>query len=102
MGDAMHLAGSASSNVVPARKSLYGLTEGEKMLSAIARWGTYANMKVRQAAFKDPLFVAMLQAARGPPETKGIVPTLTRQAFKGFMHAEFQVTGFMHAELHTR
>ena len=39
MGEAMHLAGSASSNVGPARKSFYGLTEREKMLSAIARWG---------------------------------------------------------------
>jgi hypothetical protein len=49
-------------------------------------------MKVSQAAFEDPLFVAMLQAARGPHETKGVVPKLTRKIFKGFMHVEYQVT----------
>jgi hypothetical protein len=32
-------------------------------------------MKVSQQAFEDPLFVAMLQAARGPHDTKGVVPT---------------------------
>ena len=59
------------------------VVENEKVLSAIARWATYASMKVSQAAFGDPLFVAMLQAARGPHETKGLVPKLTRSAFKG-------------------
>jgi hypothetical protein len=49
-------------------------------------------MKVSQAAFVDPLFVAMLQAARGPHETKGVVPKLSKRAFKCFMLAEFQVT----------
>jgi hypothetical protein len=49
-------------------------------------------MKVRQHAFEDPLFVVMLQATRGPHETKGVVPKLTRKVFKGFMHAEYQVT----------
>jgi hypothetical protein len=48
-------------------------------------------MKVSQAAFEDPLFVVMLQAARGPHETKGVVPKLTRKMFKGFMYAEYQV-----------
>jgi hypothetical protein len=44
---------------------------------------------VSQAAFEDPLFVAMLQAARGPHLTKGVVPKLTKRAFKRFMLAEF-------------
>ncbi len=34
----------------------------------------------------------MLQAARRPHETKGIVPKLSTKAFKGFMNAEFEVT----------
>jgi hypothetical protein len=45
----------------------------------MARWGLYASMKVSQQAFEDPLFVAMLQAARGPHDTKGVVPKLTRK-----------------------
>ena len=79
---------------ISSKKSTYALSENEKVLSAIARWGKYASMKVSQTAFGDPLFVAMLQAARGPHETKGLVPKLprTRSAFKGFMLAEFQVT----------
>jgi hypothetical protein len=88
----MHAAGSERIQSISSKKSTYGLSENEKVLSAIARWGTYASMKVSQAVFGDPLFVAMLQAARGPQETKGLVPKLSRRDFKGFMIAEFQVT----------
>ena len=69
----MYASGSEGMQSISGKKSTYGLLENEKVLSAIARWGTYANMKVSQAAFGDPLFVAMLQAARGPHETKGVV-----------------------------
>ena len=62
------------------------------LLNTVTRWGLYAIMKVSQAVFEDPLFVTMLQAARGPHETKGVVPKLTRKIFKGFMHVEYQVT----------
>jgi hypothetical protein len=65
------------------------LSENEKVLSAIARWGAYASMKVSQAALGDSLLMAMLQAARGPHDKKGLVPKLTRRSFKGFMLAEF-------------
>ena len=92
LSECMHAAGSQGIQSISSRKSTYALSENEKVLSAIARWATYASMKVSQAAFGDPLFVAMLQAARGPHETKGLVPKLTRSAFKGFMLAEFQVT----------
>ncbi len=68
------------------------MSDNEKVLSSVTRWGTYDNMKVSQSDFKDPLFVAMLQAARGPHETKGIVPKLSTKTFKGFVNAEFQVT----------
>jgi hypothetical protein len=77
---------------ISSKKSTYALSENEKVPRAIDRWGKYANMKVSQTAFGDPLFVTMLQAARGPHETKGLVSKLTRSAFKGFMIAEFQVT----------
>ena len=88
----MHVADSQGIQSISSRKSTYALSENEKVLSGIARWATYTNMNVRQAAFGDPLFVTMLQAARGPHETKGLVPKLTRSVFKGFMLAEFQVT----------
>ena len=89
MSECMHAAGSQGIQSISSRKSTYALSENEKVLSAIAGWATYASMKVSQAAFGDPLFVAMLQAARGPHDTKGLVPKLTRSAFKGFMIAEF-------------
>ena len=56
----MHAAGSQGIQSISSRKSTYALSENEKVLSAIARWATYASMKVSQAAFGDPLFVAML------------------------------------------
>jgi hypothetical protein len=92
LSECMHAGGSEHVQSISSKKSPYGLSESEKVLSAIARWGTYAEMKVSQPAFGDPLFVAMLQAARGPHETKGVVPKLTRSDFKGFMLAEFEVT----------
>ena len=93
LSECMHAAGSQGIQVsISSRKSTYALSENEKVLSAIARWATYASMKVSQAALGDPLFVAMLQAARGPHDTKGLVPKLTRSVFKDFMLAEFQVT----------
>jgi hypothetical protein len=92
LGECMHTADSDRIQSISSKKSTYGLSENEKVLSAIARWGTYASMKVSQTAFGDPLFVAILQAARGPHETKGLVPKLSRRAFKGFTLAEFQVT----------
>ena len=91
-GQAMHASASDNKLSACSKKSPYGFSENEKVLSAIARWGTYASMKVSQAAFVDPLFVAMLQAARGPHETKGVVPKLSKRALKCFMLAEFQVT----------
>jgi hypothetical protein len=54
----MHAAGSQGKQSISSRKSTYALSENEKVLSAIARWATYASMKVSQAAFGDPLFVA--------------------------------------------
>ena len=92
LGECMHASGSEGILSISTKKSTYGLSDNEKVLSAITRWGTYANMKVSQSAFGDPLFVVMLQAARGPHETKGLVPKLSKRAFKGFMLAEFQVT----------
>ena len=86
----MHASVSVGIQSISSKKINYGLSESEKVLSAIARWVTYASMKVSQAVFGD--LVAMLQAARGPHETKGLVPKLTRAVFKGFMLAEFQVT----------
>ncbi len=38
------------------------LVECIHTLSVVARWGTYVNMKVSQAAFADPFFVVILQA----------------------------------------
>lgn len=92
LGECMQASGTADIQSSSSRHITYGLSENEKVLSAVARWGLYASMKVSQQAFEDPLFVAMLQAARGPHETKGVVPKLTRKVFKGFMHAEYQVT----------
>ncbi len=88
----MQASGTAGIHSSSSKHITYGLSENEKVLSAVARWGLYASMKVSQQAFEDPLFVAMLQAARGPYETKGVVPKLTRKVFKDFMHAEYQVT----------
>ena len=53
---------------------------------------TNKQARLIQTVFTDPLFVVILQAARGPPETKGLVPKLTKRVFKSFMYAEFQVT----------
>ena len=92
LGECMHASGSEGILSISTKKSTYGLSDNEKVLSAITRWDTYASMKVSQSAFGDPLFVVMLQAARGPHETKGLVPKLSKRAFKGFMLAEFQVT----------
>ena len=47
VGECMHTSGSQVIQVVSSKKSPYGLSDNEKVLSAIARWGTYANMKVR-------------------------------------------------------
>jgi hypothetical protein len=66
----------------------YALSENKKVLSAVARWGLYVIMKVSQSSFEDPLFFVILQTARGPHETKGVVPKLTRKIFKDFMYAE--------------
>jgi hypothetical protein len=93
LSESMHSAGSQGIRLFPQGRALiYALSENEKVLSSIARWATYAIMKVSQAVLGDPLLVVMLQAARGPHATKGLVPTLTRSVFKGFMVAEFQVT----------
>jgi hypothetical protein len=54
LSECMHAAGSEQIQSISSKKSTYGLSESEKVLSAIARWGTYANMKVSQAAFGDP------------------------------------------------
>ncbi len=35
------------------------------------------NMKVSQSVFADPLFVTILEVARGPHQDKGVVPKLT-------------------------
>jgi hypothetical protein len=91
MSECMQASGSAVIESSSSKHFTYALSENEKVLSAVARWGLYASMKVSQAAFEDPLFVVMLQAARGPHETKGVVPKLTRKMFKGFMYAEYQV-----------
>ncbi len=92
LGECMQVSGTADIQSSSSKHITYGLSENEKVLSAVVRWGLYASMKVSQHSFEDPLFVAMLQAARGPHENKGVVPKLTRKVFKGFMHAEYQVT----------
>ena len=92
MSECMQASDSAGIESSSSKHFTYALSENEKVLNAVARWGLYARMIVRQAAFEDPLFVAMLQAAHGPHETKGVVPKLTRKIFKGFMHTEYQVT----------
>ena len=73
MGDCMHASGSVGIESSSSKHFTYALSENEKVLSAVARWGLYASMKVSQAAFEDPLFVAMLQAARGPHEPSRFV-----------------------------
>ena len=87
LGECMHVSDSVGIQSISSvyKKSTYVLSENEKVLSAITRWVTYANMKVSQIAFGDLLFVVMLQAAHGPHETKGLVPKLTRSVFKGFI-----------------
>jgi hypothetical protein len=92
LSECMYADDSEQIQSISSKKNTYGLSESEKVLTAIPRWGTYACMKVSQGAFGDPLFVVMLQAARGPHETKDVVPKLTRAVFKGFMLAEFEVT----------
>ena len=87
----MYASDNQTIQVLSSKKSPYGLSDNEKLLSVIARCGTYANMKVSQAAFADTLFVVILQAAHGPHETKDMVPKLSRQTIKGFLVAEFQV-----------
>ena len=49
-GEAMHASASDNKLSACSKKSPYGFSENEKVLSAIARWGTYASMKVSQAA----------------------------------------------------
>ena len=91
MSECMKASDSADIESSSSKHFTYALSENEKVLSAVARWGLYASMKVSQAAFEDPLFVAMLQAARGPHETKGVVPKLTSKMFK----ASKMFKGFM-------
>jgi hypothetical protein len=66
LGECMQASGTADIQSSSSKQITYGLSENEKVLSSMARWGLYASMKVSQQAFEDPLFVAMLQAARGP------------------------------------
>ncbi len=89
LGECMHASDSQSIQGHSSQKSPYGLSDNEKVMNTVSLWGTYANMKVSQTAFADPLFVTMLQAARGPYETKDIVSKLTTKTFKGFMNVEF-------------
>ena len=42
LGESMHVSDSSS------QRNTYGLSDNEKVLSAIDRWGTYASMKVWQ------------------------------------------------------
>jgi hypothetical protein len=53
LSECMHAAGSEQIQSISSKKSTYGLSESEKVLSAITRWDTYASMKVSQAAFGD-------------------------------------------------
>ena len=69
----MYASDNQTIQVLSSKKSPYGLSDNEKLLSAIVRWGTYGNMKVSQVAFSDPLFVDMLPDVCGPYETKGMV-----------------------------
>ena len=55
LGECMHASGSHAIQGHSSQKGPYGLSDNEKVLSAVARWGTYANMKVSQAAFADPM-----------------------------------------------
>ena len=92
LGECMHASATDGKQSVSSKKNTYGLSENEKVLSVITRWGTYAGMKVSQVAFGDPMFVAMFQVAHGPHETKDLVSKLSRRDFKDFMIVEFQVT----------
>ena len=62
LGECMQASGTADIQSSSSKQITYGLSENEKVLSSMARWGLYASMKVSQQAFEDPLFVAMLQA----------------------------------------
>jgi hypothetical protein len=42
----MHVSDSQSIQTLSSKKSPYGLSDNEKVLIAITRWDTYANMKV--------------------------------------------------------
>jgi hypothetical protein len=63
LGEYMHVSVTDGKQSVSSKKNTYGLSENEKVLSAIARWGTYAGMKVNQGAFGDPLFVSVSSRA---------------------------------------
>ena len=47
LSECMHAAGSQGIQSISSKKSTYALSENEKVLSAIARWATYASMNLR-------------------------------------------------------
>ncbi len=49
LGECMHTSDSQTIQGHSSQKSPYGLSDNEKVLSAVAQWGTYDNMKVSQA-----------------------------------------------------
>ena len=46
LGECMQASGTAGIQSSSSKHSPYGLSENEKVLSAVARWGLYASMKV--------------------------------------------------------
>ena len=88
MGQVMNeeaLEDTDSGNASCSRVTTLVLSQDEKLLSTVARWATYAPMKVSQSCFADPMFVVMHQAACGPPKTHGLVPTLTTAKLRGYV-----------------
>jgi hypothetical protein len=84
----MKTSGTVGIHSFSSKHSSYGMSENEKVISVVARWGTYTSMKVSQTIFEDPFFVSMIQEVNGPPQTKGVVPKLTKKAWKGLMSSE--------------
>jgi hypothetical protein len=93
MGDCMHASGSAGIESSSSKHFTYALSENEKVLSAVDRWGLYAKMKVSQAAFEDPLFVASdLHVRLKAEEIRMLVMLRMNREFMEYMRSTFPDT----------
>ncbi len=87
LGECMHAFGSEGIQSISSKKNTFGLSDNEKVLSAIARWGTYASMKVSQSAFGDPLFD--LHVSLKAEEIRMLVMLRMNREFMEYMRASY-------------